>query len=1092
MNRRYVSIFLSSTFRDMQAERDWIKKRVLPRLREALEPYGVTIHITDLRWGVDTASESEDDRENKVLRVCLDAIDRDRPYFIGLIGRRYGWIPSVERMRRLYDSLSDPDKVAVGDISDKSVTELEMLLGALGSRQLLPHSFFFFRDDCGYDLIPQQFRDTYCDRDPGMQSRIAGLRSHVADTFAKAGLGEHVNSYGFGWDDENRRICGLESFGEMVYQAVFNDIISDVAADDQLSAFDAESQALHNFITGKLENFSGRKQIVDTLSGRLLDFDPLLPLEQNGWFLIGDSGSGKSAVFARIHECLEDAARRDDRIILLAHAAGVTKDSTNVRLMVDRWNRQLSAVLGVESAALDGTDLFGNLLWQASMRGFRPVILVDSYDSFDMPANDYYEWDRVLLDFSFIPGNIPFVCTSVPGKVERYVDRRESYDSVDLDMFTKDEAIELIDKSLAASTKELSSEIRDKLLSRRCPDGTPAFVSPFWLSMVMALLDELDDNDFRNIESEHHTRDDLKINSYLLRLVSGLPTDVEGLFDRFVELSGRYFPERITLASMVFSSVAESGVDETELETLLGDDWDELQFACMARWFHRFFRRSPLTGRWQLTHSRLKDHVVAANGGMVDELRDRYIDVLIDRMDSVDDPGVADEMMFQIIMRNDVCAFGRMAEVMTGFIMDDQSVDFPFDRIMHWVPERISVGHMLQFCTLLVGAVMDGDARLLANPRTEEFISTFFDQSFLADITMKEREGMLCGVIHSVSPDKLMDGNSRKMNLFIELCNCYCSLFENYPSKRVDEEFEYFYKIFQKVFNLHGPEIIHSSVTAKNLFRCILEYARMPWRRLIDNTSRDERDALLDDPEQKYYREMKRRADMLIDMSRVIVSRFDGIRGFVADRLEIFAKDKMGTKFLYEDCNSLNDSIESLRLTADPVPDPDSDLMPEPDVAGGSAHDAYCDDMVDAGSVVTEPMSPLDEALTDLRRFIDTEIIFNAGVDYDRLVGLAIKAADMMAGHGDRPRAARMMVRIGAMFVSYLANIQFAYQTRRTTDHFKVQRRDYIYIDYKIKPHVTASKIVDWLDSNGYGEYAEDLRSRVNPFLSVFHRFSSK
>ena len=46
------SFFISSTFSDMQAERDILHQRVFPRIRKQLEPYGEDIEGLDLRWGV--------------------------------------------------------------------------------------------------------------------------------------------------------------------------------------------------------------------------------------------------------------------------------------------------------------------------------------------------------------------------------------------------------------------------------------------------------------------------------------------------------------------------------------------------------------------------------------------------------------------------------------------------------------------------------------------------------------------------------------------------------------------------------------------------------------------------------------------------------------------------------------------------------------------------------------------------------------------------------------------------------------------------------------------------------------------------------
>jgi hypothetical protein len=47
-----VQVFISSTFRDMQAERDYLVRSVFPSLREKLERHRIHLIDIDLRWGV--------------------------------------------------------------------------------------------------------------------------------------------------------------------------------------------------------------------------------------------------------------------------------------------------------------------------------------------------------------------------------------------------------------------------------------------------------------------------------------------------------------------------------------------------------------------------------------------------------------------------------------------------------------------------------------------------------------------------------------------------------------------------------------------------------------------------------------------------------------------------------------------------------------------------------------------------------------------------------------------------------------------------------------------------------------------------------
>ena len=66
-DQRVVRVFVSSTFRDMQADRDEPVKRVFPRLRKLCESRGVTWSEVDLRWGI----TDEEKAEGRVLPICL-------------------------------------------------------------------------------------------------------------------------------------------------------------------------------------------------------------------------------------------------------------------------------------------------------------------------------------------------------------------------------------------------------------------------------------------------------------------------------------------------------------------------------------------------------------------------------------------------------------------------------------------------------------------------------------------------------------------------------------------------------------------------------------------------------------------------------------------------------------------------------------------------------------------------------------------------------------------------------------------------------------------------------------------------------------
>ena len=94
--RRNIRIFISSTFKDMARERDYLMKNVFPKLQKIASERNVSVVPLDLRWGI----TQEESKSGKVLEVCLREIEDSRPFFIGILGSRYGWCPPVEELRK--------------------------------------------------------------------------------------------------------------------------------------------------------------------------------------------------------------------------------------------------------------------------------------------------------------------------------------------------------------------------------------------------------------------------------------------------------------------------------------------------------------------------------------------------------------------------------------------------------------------------------------------------------------------------------------------------------------------------------------------------------------------------------------------------------------------------------------------------------------------------------------------------------------------------------------------------------------------------------------------------------------------------------
>src|SRR5258706_14579923 len=101
--RKEFRLFVSSTFRDLMPEREQLVKKVFPRIRKECRSRGVEFTEIDLRWGI----TEEESRSGRTIRICLEEIDRCRPYFIGIIGSPDGWLPALSEIQKAAEMLTE-------------------------------------------------------------------------------------------------------------------------------------------------------------------------------------------------------------------------------------------------------------------------------------------------------------------------------------------------------------------------------------------------------------------------------------------------------------------------------------------------------------------------------------------------------------------------------------------------------------------------------------------------------------------------------------------------------------------------------------------------------------------------------------------------------------------------------------------------------------------------------------------------------------------------------------------------------------------------------------------------------------------------
>jgi len=618
--------FITSTFADMQAERDWLRDHVIPELQERLRQRRHHLEPIDLRWGVETVTVAEQHaKELLVLKVCLDEIKRSRPFLIALLGDRYGWVPPEERMQAAVD-----EQGFRTDVLGKSVTALEIEFGVLDSADQKRRSLFYLRDPLPYDQMKPETAALYSDAHnsaPGAKAAAARLRTLKERIERDPSLAGRVRHYQAQWDARSQRVTGLEQWGQQVLEDLWRDLDEETrefARQPLPSWQDLERWALEEFVENRGRGFIGRVEITQDLLA-LATGDTLgtaLPTLGAGetalgaglptprlWAVCvtGESGSGKSALFAHLYRQLDG----QDDVLLLAHAAGISPRANQVDAMLRRWIGELARALRIddplpETATIQEVEeAFRELLVRAAQRR-RVVVLIDALNQFEpTPRGQHLTWLPALW-----PDNVRLIATAIPGTQSQALARRQGVQPRALPLLNADEAEHIAVAVCQRYHRELNAEVRRVLLTKRLSEGRLSAGIPLWLELALEELNLLDADDFARAEKQYQGTGDERLRQMMVDVAVALPAGIEELYGYLLERAEQIAGWNWAMAFAGLVAVTRQGLRESDLRQLLpamtGAAWDELRFATLRRAFRAHLVQRGLHAQWDFFHAQMR------------------------------------------------------------------------------------------------------------------------------------------------------------------------------------------------------------------------------------------------------------------------------------------------------------------------------------------------------------------------------------------------------------------------------------------------------------------------------------------------------
>jgi nephrocystin-3 len=388
---RSIRLFISSTFKDMPQERELLVKTIFPEIRRLCASRLVNFVYIDFRWGI----TSEESAGGKVLDLCLNEIDKCRPYFLGILGQRYGWSQQSSSIndRTLSSTFDDAmEKHAwVDSYRDRSVTELEMLHGALFHPKHAENALFYLRNESYLDSLDAVTRRDYEAQSHGERERLEDLRARI---------------------EASALPCRHYASPELFAQHVLKDLTAAIDRDfpsseaSQLDEWDLQRQAQWNSASNHHDLYVPRPTFDSYLSRIAMDSSsPLVVLH-------GAVGCGKTALVSNwaIHARNSSKAASEARGTRATHIIFrmIGQFSVKIHKIVMSILVELKRVFGIDKPVPSDKEEIIHALSEwlliAGMKS-RVILVLDGIEKLESVAQTL-NWIPVVL-----PPNVNIILT---------------------------------------------------------------------------------------------------------------------------------------------------------------------------------------------------------------------------------------------------------------------------------------------------------------------------------------------------------------------------------------------------------------------------------------------------------------------------------------------------------------------------------------------------------------------------------------------------------------------------------------------------------------------------------------------------------
>lgn len=595
-----IKIFISSTFCDMQVERDVLKNIVTPQLNAYFNKKGISISVIDLRWGINLEA-SEEDVETQILQVCMKEIDSCKPYFISFLGERYGWTPDYSLLEKSCNFMTDEDYDIVSQ-RNISVTEMEILYGAFSKHACLDNCFFCFRDKSSYDGLAKEQYNLYFENN----IRQKTLKEKIINKCNTRQQGHIINYNAKLSENYIEQFNHLSEFGETLTKQIIETIENNLEISPPNNP---DLLELEKFINTH-SRFYVSRQSEEKLISDFIDLGNIKKIT-----IYGESGTGKSFLLSEMYKHLKTKSN----IIPLLYSTTFKQERSSYEDIIKCFCWQMKNIIIEEPGSEEHIDIniFECLLSQIKEAGYKIIFMIDAIERLSN--------DGITTSMSFIPKDEILLTTITK---EEYDLRKKITDlgqSIKLSHFSEKEAIELLYNITNSSRFNLSDKYLDIIIKKQNKKSF-AYESPLWVTLVAHTINTLNYFDFFAVNYDFKSNDNktyglyadflnsldgekITCNEYLEDLLTYLPSDYKTLLDFVIDKAFSFFGKERYSFYMSLMLMSRKSLSIDIIERMYQKDLNPIRYSQIKNWTNSIFHNVEYETGSIYLHKKTREHL---------------------------------------------------------------------------------------------------------------------------------------------------------------------------------------------------------------------------------------------------------------------------------------------------------------------------------------------------------------------------------------------------------------------------------------------------------------------------------------------------